>query len=95
MFGIDIFHLVYYLLIVNTIINFFMMFLNKDFRRGSHIGDLFQLKGLWLVVVMLTPFFLFSKVINSLVKNEKEQARNEKLKSEIRKKNLKKKNRKK
>ncbi len=95
MFGVDIFYLVYYSLIANTIINILIGLFNKDFRNGNHKSDLVQLKGLWLIVEILTPFFLFPKVINSLVKNEKEQARNEKLKSEIRKKNLNKKNRKK
>ncbi len=95
MFGVDIFYLVCYSLIANTIINILICLFNKDFRNGNHISDLVQLKGLWLIVEILTPFFLFPKVINSLVKNEKEQARNEKLKSEIRKKNLNKMNRKK
>lgn len=60
MFGVDIFYLVYYSLIANTIINIFMMFLNKDFRNGNHISDLAQLRGLWVVFIVLTPFFFIS-----------------------------------
>ena len=67
MFGVDIFYLVYYSLIANTIINIFMMFLNKDFRNGNHISDLAQLRGLWVVFIVLTPFFLFPKVISILI----------------------------
>lgn len=88
MYRVNIFNLVFYSLIANTIINILIGLFNKDFRKGNHISDLAQLKGLWLIVEILSPFFLFPKVINSLVKNEKEQAREEKMKNEIRRKNL-------
>lgn len=88
MFELHLAEVFLYLIIGNTIINILIGLLNKDFRTGNHISDLSQLKGLWLIVEILTPFFLFPKVINSLVKNEKEQAREEKMKNEIRRKNL-------
>ncbi len=78
----------------NLIANIAITLLNKDFRNGNYTNQLTQLKGLWLVFYLL-PFFIFNKIIKSLVKDEKQQIRDNKLKERIRKKNLNNKNRRK
>lgn len=93
MFELNLAEVFLYLIIGNTIINILIGILNKDFRTGNHINQLLELKGMWLIIEVLTPCFLFPRVIKSIVKNEKEQAKEEKLKSEIRTKNLNNKNR--
>jgi hypothetical protein len=95
MFEIDLVELTLCALAINSFLNIIIALSNKDFRKGNHISQIARLRGLMILPLILVPFFLFNRVIKSLVKNEKDQIKQEKLKTQVRKKNLKNRNRRK